>query len=113
MDFHLPSSDGQRNYLLIVELLENRVIIDCDCPAGKRGKLCKHKLALLQGNAQSVVLPEEMAAYRSLVANMPSTTTHGLFTSFLKAERDMNRSKENLEAAKQALEQDLSSRRRM
>lgn len=113
MDFHLPSSDGQRSYLLTVELLENRVAIDCDCPAGKRGKLCKHKLALLQGDAEGAVLPEERVAYRSLVASMPSTITHGLFASLLEAERDMDRAKEILEAAKQALENDLLVRRRM
>lgn len=112
MDFHLPSSDGQRKYLLSVELLENRVAIDCDCPAGRRGKLCKHKLALLQGDAEGTVLPEERADYRSLVASMSSTTTHGIFASLLKAERDMGRAKEILEAAKQALENDVLVRRR-
>ncbi|WP_419785410.1 hypothetical protein [Pseudodesulfovibrio sp.] len=54
--FHVVSSSGNGGYLVEFEMKDGLSVI-CDCPAGIHGQLCKHKLALIDGDG-SVYDPE-------------------------------------------------------
>ena len=43
------SSSGDY-YHVHFEVIDDKLIIFCDCPAGIHGKLCKHKIGLLAGD---------------------------------------------------------------
>lgn len=48
-DFKALSSDGVTTYEVVFELLDGKLSVWCDCPAGSLGKLCKHKSHFLSG----------------------------------------------------------------
>jgi len=44
------SSSGDKPYNVDFVFEKERLMIKCNCPAGKFGKFCKHKWGLLKGN---------------------------------------------------------------
>ncbi|MCG9723257.1 hypothetical protein [Shewanella sp. Isolate7] len=40
-------------YVVIFEKITKHIKVTCDCPAGLRGKLCKHKLGILTENIKN------------------------------------------------------------
>lgn len=59
IDFHVVSSSGSGGYIVSFDRdpSNGSLSIVCDCPAGIHGQLCKHKLALIDGD-DSVYDPE-------------------------------------------------------
>ena len=49
--FLVKSSSGKETYKVDFIDEDGRLKVKCDCPAGRFGKFCKHKLSLLQGYA--------------------------------------------------------------
>ena len=48
---YAKSSDGINCYEVAFKNREGIISIKCDCPAGELTKLCRHKLALIRGDA--------------------------------------------------------------
>ncbi len=50
--FKVLSSSGNGSYTIFFEHVSpsGALIVTCDCPAGAYGQLCKHKLALIDGD---------------------------------------------------------------
>ncbi|MBC18192.1 MAG: hypothetical protein CL942_14215 [Desulfovibrio sp.] len=49
---YVVSSSGENGYAVTFETHppDYKLTIDCDCPAGRRGILCKHKMELIKGD---------------------------------------------------------------
>lgn len=43
----VKSSSSNKPYTVVVSSKETGLSVSCDCPAGKRGKYCKHKAAII------------------------------------------------------------------
>lgn len=54
------SSSGEP-YDVHFKLLENKLSVLCNCPAGIHGKLCKHKIGLLNGDSSFLFNKNEHA----------------------------------------------------
>lgn len=53
--FLVRSSDGVSNYSVDFVVSELGMAVLCSCPAGVKGKLCKHKLSLLKNQTNLLV----------------------------------------------------------
>ena len=51
----VKSSSSETTYTVTFELDNNILKVHCDCQAGIYGKLCKHKLNILEGNTSNLV----------------------------------------------------------
>jgi uncharacterized Zn finger protein len=49
--FLVKSGSRSAPYSVYFTLENDRMYISCSCPAGRFGKFCKHRIALIQGNS--------------------------------------------------------------
>ena len=56
--FFVRSSDGVSSYPVEIAITDSVVTVQCGCPAGVKGKLCKHKVHLL--NSGSEILTDKL-----------------------------------------------------
>ena len=54
-DLLVKSSDGETTYVVQFILDAEKLSVFCTCSAGEFGKICKHKLALLNGDRSLLV----------------------------------------------------------
>ena len=59
IDFYVINSSGNNGYCVTLDFSfpEEGLIVECNCPAGVHGQLCKHKLQFLKGD-RSIFDPE-------------------------------------------------------
>ncbi|MCX7174826.1 MAG: hypothetical protein NT159_13090 [Proteobacteria bacterium] len=107
IEFKVPSSSSDSDYLVTICNDEAGVLVTCSCPAGTYGKLCKHKLQVLTEcieDKQVVVLDSDRV---SVCDMLQDTEILALLRAFSAAEQDLVRVKRALELAKRNLEMAL------
>ena len=59
VQLYVVSSSGPDGYMVTFDMTfpEEGLCVECDCPAGQRNQLCKHKLSLIKGD-NSIFNPE-------------------------------------------------------
>ncbi len=57
--FKMLSSDGSRAYVIEASSTEAGVSLTCECEAGQKGSLCRHRLALVQEEPDGLVAGAE------------------------------------------------------
>ena len=50
----------------VVSEIEDKIKVNCNCEAGKYGKLCKHKIGLLSGDVNMLYDPKEKSKLEQL-----------------------------------------------
>jgi uncharacterized Zn finger protein len=80
----------------------------CDCPAGSFGNVCKHRVAILDGDADAV-LEEDAAKVAKVVEWLAGTDVEKALADMRAAESDTEASKPARAAAKKTLARAMNS----
>lgn len=105
--FHVLSSDGVTLYTVTFGLSEGKLTVQCDCPAGVIGKLCKHKLCLLTETNETLTDTTQLQDYREVVTWVRKTQIPGLIEQIALSERELEQVKNQLNKQKKLLEKTL------
>lgn len=103
----LAKSSGSVPYLVVFTHSENGLSATCNCKAGIFGKLCKHKLALLQGDASMLSDPTEDQKLYELSALVLKTSYPKFLSEIHQAELAQIKAKKTLDQSKKLLEKAL------
>lgn len=107
IDIEVPSSSSDATYLVSVRQDETGAFVTCTCPAGQFGKLCKHKVEVLN-SAINTTEDHSGASRYDLNRLIESTDIPLLLTEMNRADQELQRAKRALEVAKKNLEKSLS-----
>ena len=110
IDIEVPSSSSEATYLVSVGQDDQGIFVNCSCPAGVFGKLCKHKLEVLNaasGNAES----DSDAACHDIHRLIENTDILRLLNRMNLADLDFQSAKRALESAKRDMEKSLNGGR--
>ena len=111
IDIEVPSSSSDATYLVSVGQDDQGVFVSCSCPEGVFGKLCKHKLEVL--NAASGTADSYPDATSQDIHRLIESTDIPLFLNSMNlADLELQRAKRTLEAEKKNLENEKTSPRR-
>lgn len=110
IDIEVPSSSSDATYLVSVGQDDQGVFISCSCPAGVFGKLCKHKLEVLNAASGTANSYSEETS-RDVHRLIESTDIPLFLNSMNLADLELQRAKRALEAAKTSLEKSLNGGR--
>lgn len=105
--FQVKSSSVTNGYFVVINQYPDQTICSCDCSAGKFGKLCKHKLAVLIGNVDVLIDPSQSSALLNF-ARVIETSRIGLgVKALLEAELEAERAKQRVVSLRSQLEKAL------
>ena len=109
VNFKVLSSDGSTVYIVSVDRQGDKVLATCTCQAGKHGKLCKHKIGILSGQNDLLVLSDEDARMKlnELVSEISDTACASCIDEYCLAISECEKQKKRLERAKKDLEKTL------
>jgi hypothetical protein len=88
---------------------EDGLLIFCTCPAGENGKHCKHRLALIEGDAGAIVSRNKDKLVTALTW-LEDTPIQGACVEFRQAEQEVERAKKRFNAAKRKLANVMAGR---
>jgi uncharacterized Zn finger protein len=98
------SSDGQSSYSVRFTFLEGSLAIDCDCPAGEFGRLCKHKLAFVLNREDMLFRAEQKSILVEVQAWVNQTNYPALTKQIDRAEVELKKARGKVKKAKDTLE---------
>jgi hypothetical protein len=81
---------------------EKGIFARCTCMAGARGVLCKHRLAVLNGDTERIVSSNSQHV-QMVQSWIKGTDIEGLVNQIADAESRISEAKKNLESAKATL----------
>jgi len=103
MIFFVNSSDKVTRYQVNFSLGED-VRIQCDCPAGMFGKICKHKLGLLRGDFSFLADPNQSDSLRECINRLDSSDILKVLEELDAYERQLLEIKKICEVKRKSLE---------
>ena len=80
----------------------------CTCPAGPYGNFCKHRISILEGNAQTISSDNADQA-ATVVGWLPGTDVDAALAEMREAEKIANPDKTDLNAAKRKVARAMNS----
>lgn len=86
----------------------NSLTAVCDCPAGTYGNFCKHRIAILDGDA-SAVISDNSSAVATVVGWLQGTDVEAALAELRAAEAGDDAEKRALSAAKRKLARAMNS----
>ena len=98
----LAKSSGEEPYQVVFIFDEENLSITCNCKAGAFGKLCKHKTALLTGDASMLAELEQSEPLKELLNRIPATAYPQLVEQVHTAELQVDEAKRALQKAKKS-----------
>ena len=98
------SSDGKGAYPVRFQLGEGDVVAVCGCRAGAFGRICKHLIGLLRGEADLLLDSAQLSSLEELQVFVRTTRIGILLDELAAAENALNVARGRVEKAKKALE---------
>lgn len=102
------SSDGVTSYRVVFHLENGKLLIDCSCPAGEMGKLCRHKLGLLAGDSKMLSSPKQQSELEEVQLWIRETRFPKLASQLKETEKELARIKKKLSQLKREIEEEAS-----
>ena len=72
---------GRARFVVTFYLGESYLNADCDCPAGKYGNFCQHRIKLLQGDGSEIV-SDNLDDLEKVVRKLPGTRLESALIEF-------------------------------
>ncbi len=92
------SSSEPRSVLVLQD--DSGLCIFCDCPAGDRGRICKHKKAVASGDASMLYDDDQKENFNKIMELISQSDYPKLMKELEKAENEMGTEKERLKGIK-------------
>ncbi len=108
--FRVLGSDGLTEYVVSVKKQNGRILATCTCSAGIFGKLCKHKISMLSGQEDLLVLPndETRKLLGELILEVRDTECANHLAEIHLVTAELEKQKKRLDRAKKSLEKSLN-----
>ena len=106
-EVHVKSSSSDSIYCVTFELEGNTLEIHCDCQAGSYGKICKHKLNLLEGATSNLVDLKEFNNISEILSKVNNSDFAAYNSSIKKIDNEIKRLNSEKKKLKKELEQML------
>ncbi len=103
-EFLVRSSDGLSNYSVVISLTDSMASVACNCGAGVLGRLCKHKLRLLERDFAILASPSQGNELNELLDRMVGSRVMAEMQGYREAEFAKQESTRSFELAKKRLE---------
>jgi len=99
--FVVQGSRGDE-YQVTFGAASGRVVAYCSCPAGENGSICKHRLAIMDGEVSNLLSGNAQDVIR-LQGLLKGTELEAAYTHLRVMEEEFEAAKRKLELAKKAL----------
>lgn len=103
-NFNVRSSSSSSEYIVSVWIEGEQVLCICDCPAGKFGKLCKHKVAILSGDESALSQRSQSDQLKFLCGQVTQRALGKCLLELDAAEKGLDQAKRHLDKVKKELE---------
>jgi uncharacterized Zn finger protein len=104
----VKSSSRPEPYAIEVVLKDSRVSLFCDCPAGRLGKYCKHKEAVVFGDDSILFDEAQRDKFEVAVPAISSTALPSLFAELREANQALGIAKKQVTSLKAKIVRSLS-----
>lgn len=102
--FLVRSSDGVSSYTVDFVISDDSIMVLCNCPAGAKGKTCKHKILLLKNRFELLVDTQQVDKLDSVLKDLRKGNLFNELECLEEAEsayelalRSLNRAKKRFE----------------
>ncbi|MFV0301806.1 MAG: SWIM zinc finger family protein [Paracoccus sp. (in: a-proteobacteria)] len=89
-------------YQVRIERRDNQMFAYCTCPAGKNGTACKHRFAIFDGDA-STVISDNKSEVSQIPTLIPGSNLESALGEVEEAQRAFDAAKKKLSACKKKL----------
>ena len=97
------SSSRDEPYRIVVMLDENGLSFYCDCQAGERGQLCKHKMALASGDSSILYNEEQSNNYNDVKSLVNKSNYPQLISELREYEKELEKVQKKIKGMKQKI----------
>ena len=101
--FAKSSSDPDSPYGVSVVIEDRKLFIECPCPAGGHGTLCKHRVAFLKGDESMLYNPEQKPLLDQLQIIAAETTLGEILDKYLTQMSELEELKGSFKKTKRQL----------
>ena len=110
MDIFNIQGSGENEYKVhVAPKGDDGITIHCDCRAGIFGKMCKHKLAVVTGDASMLVKPDELSRLVEISSKIAEREIGQLMKIMEAARKDNELTKRKLNKARKAVEKAMKA----
>ncbi|MCU7839742.1 MAG: SWIM zinc finger domain-containing protein [Candidatus Thiodiazotropha sp. (ex Troendleina suluensis)] len=99
----VQSRSREEPYAVAVSSTESGLSIFCDCPAGKWGKYCKHKMAILLADEGIIYDEEQNENFKKVTEWISESGYSGLVTELRTNEKALEVAKKNVKNQKEMI----------
>jgi len=107
LNFHVKGSSKEPYEITFIKDGDSLAAL-CTCPAGQFGNLCKHRVAILDGDASAIV-SDNADDMSKVVEWLPGTDVEASLLELRQAEKSGDASKDDLLALKKKLAKVMNS----
>lgn len=107
LTFHVKGSSADPYEVIFIKDGDSLTAI-CSCPAGRYGNFCKHRIAILDGDAAAIV-SDNADHVPTLVEWLAGTDVATALSDYRALEQDTDTPKRELAAAKRKLARAMNS----
>jgi uncharacterized Zn finger protein len=97
------SSSRDEPYIVTVSLAENGLSIFCNCPAGEWGKYCRHKMAVVSGDAKILYKNEQIENFNKVLKWISESNFPLLVAKFRESEKELENAKKKVTNIKEKI----------
>jgi len=105
--FLVRSSDGVSSYLIEMTVSSLELAVQCSCPAGIKGRLCKHKVHLLDNDVSILVDKQQEEDLRLVLSSTRDSASLIELQRYKEAELACNAASASFEQTRKRLERTL------
>ena len=98
------SSDGITSYEVAFNNRDGIISIKCDCPAGELTKLCRHKLALIRGDAAMLYDNSQISEFATIKEWIIASSFTQLILEHDRIEKAFQEKQRELKKIKEVIE---------
>ena len=107
INIRLKAKSSSGEFYEVVFEIEEKIKVNCNCEAGKYGKLCKHKIGLLSGDISLLYDSKEKSKFEELILYVERSTYLNLLDELNHAETVVENAKKEVKKLKNKLELSL------
>ncbi len=108
--FWVSSSDGQTSYSVEVSSKKDLLTIRCGCTAGIHDQVCKHKMAIINGDESLLENAEDIKSLRRLEKHLADSNSLSAIRHYESAIRDAEKQKTQIDKTLKALKREFGRR---
>ena len=104
----VKSSSQTEPRTVLVRQDDSGLSIACDCPAGERGRICKHKMAMASADDRMLYDEGQRENFKQVMELVTQSGYSGLMNELKEAENELESAKQNVWGIKEKISNAMS-----